>query len=67
MDPLPSQLRLILGGSKIELDNKAVEGFSLSPKEGDEKEEINFSDLFPSMGKFFDSLVKNEVIVSFLK
>ena len=67
MDPLPSQLRLILGGSKVELDNKAIEGFSFSAKEGDAQEEIELSNVFPTMGDFFNSLHKNEVIVSFIK
>ena len=67
MDPLPSQLRKILSGSTIELDNKAIEAFKLTPAENEQKTEINSQDLFPSLSKFYSGLSDKDSVSALLR
>ena len=67
MDPLPSQIRLILSGSKIELDNKAIEAFKFVPKEEDESKELQPSELFSSLNSVYEGLSGDESIFNLLK
>jgi hypothetical protein len=65
-DPLPSQLKKIMEGAKIDLDNKALEAFKLKVSPEDCKE-VSLSEVFPCFGKTLASLEGNEAILSILR
>lgn len=63
---MPSQLKAILEGAKIELDNKALEAFKYNSKD-EETKEIPLSSVFADNGKVLESCKGNESIIYFIR